>query len=61
MKTHSGAKKRIKITGTGKVLRRRSYGNHFLGKKSAARKRQFSKDYKMKGAAKKNIKNMLGK
>lgn len=60
-KTHSGTKKRIKISGTGKVLRRRAYQNHFLGKKSSARKRQFSKDYKLKGAAKKSVQSLLGK
>jgi large subunit ribosomal protein L35 len=40
-KTHSGAKKRFKITGTGKVLRRRAMRSHLLGKKTAKRKRAF--------------------
>jgi large subunit ribosomal protein L35 len=30
MKTHSGAKKRFKTTGTGKVMRRRANRNHLL-------------------------------
>lgn len=42
LKTHSGTKSRVRITKTGKVLRRRSTGNHLLQKKSAARKRRFS-------------------
>ena len=61
MKTHSGAKKRIKVTGSGKLLRRRSHQNHFLGKKSSARKRQFGKDYKLEGGHKKNVQQLLGK
>ena len=40
-KTHSGAKKRFKVTGTGKLLRRRGKKSHYLGKKSQKRKRSF--------------------
>lgn len=40
-KTHSGAKDRIQVTKTGKLMRRHSTGNHFLRKKSANRKRRF--------------------
>ncbi|HSW10720.1 MAG TPA: 50S ribosomal protein L35 [Bacillota bacterium] len=40
MKTHSGAKKRFKLTGRGKVLRRKGYKSHLLGKKPATRKRR---------------------
>ena len=61
LKTHSGAKKRIKTTGSGKVLRRRAGQGHFLGKKSSARKRQHHKDYKLEGKTKQNVKQMLGK
>jgi large subunit ribosomal protein L35 len=39
MKTHSGAKKRFKISGTGKVIRARANKNHILNKKSRKRKR----------------------
>ena len=37
MKTHSGAKKRFKTTGTGKLMRRKRNRNHLLEKKSSAR------------------------
>ena len=37
MKTHRGAAKRFKITGTGKIRRRQASLNHFLGKKSSSR------------------------
>ena len=40
MKTHSGAKKRFKLTATGKVRGRHSYSTHILEKKSPKRKRQ---------------------
>ena len=39
LKTHKGTAKRIKISGTGKLIRERAYGNHILAKKSKARKR----------------------
>jgi large subunit ribosomal protein L35 len=40
MKSHRGAKKRFKVTGTGKVKRMRAYKSHILTKKSAKRKRR---------------------
>ena len=39
MKTHKGTAKRIKITSTGKLTRRRAFGAHLLSKKSKSRKR----------------------
>jgi large subunit ribosomal protein L35 len=43
MKTHSGAKKRFKITPKGKVRGRHAMTSHILGKKSAKRKRRLEK------------------
>ena len=43
-KTNSGAKKTIKVTGTGKLLRRNAGQSHNLEHKSPKRKRAFSKD-----------------
>jgi large subunit ribosomal protein L35 len=40
LKTHKGAAKRLKVTGTGKVKRRRAYKSHILTKKSPKRKRR---------------------
>jgi len=40
MKTHKGAKKRFKVTGTGKVKRLRAFKSHILTKKDAKRKRR---------------------
>ena len=39
MKTVSGAKKRFKITATGKLKRKKAYASHILTKKSSKRKR----------------------
>jgi len=61
MKTHSGAKKKFKITGSGKVMHRRPFGNHNLGKKSSARKRGYAKSYALTGKNRKNMMNKLGK
>jgi large subunit ribosomal protein L35 len=40
MKSHSGAKKRFRVTGTGKVRGRSAFTSHILEKKSPKRKRQ---------------------
>jgi large subunit ribosomal protein L35 len=42
MKTHSGAKKRFRLTGSGKVKGRHAFTSHILEKKSAKRKRRLS-------------------
>lgn len=39
MKTVSGAKKRFKLTATGKLKRKKAYASHILTKKSSKRKR----------------------
>jgi large subunit ribosomal protein L35 len=40
MKTHKGAKKRFKVTGSGKIKRYRANKSHILTKKDAKRKRR---------------------
>ena len=42
-KTHSGAKKRLRRTGTGKIKREKAYRSHILTKKSPKRKRKLRK------------------
>ena len=59
-KTHSGAKKRFKLTGTGKIKRRPAMRSHNLEKKSSKRKRGFRKDREVTGADRGAIKKMLG-
>ena len=44
LKTHSGAAKRFKVTGTGKIVHRKSNRNHILTKKAKKRKAHLRKD-----------------
>jgi large subunit ribosomal protein L35 len=43
LKTHKGAAKRFKITGTGKVMRHHSFARHILTSKASKRKRRLGK------------------
>jgi len=53
MKTHRGAAKRVKKTGTGKLKRMRAYKSHILTKKTTKRKRRLRQpDLVSKGDAK---------
>ena len=60
LKSHSGTKKRIKITKTNKLLRRHSMRSHFLQKKSASRKRRLNRKNIVTGKNAKSIKLRLG-
>ena len=42
MKTHRGAAKRFKVTGTGKLMRQKANLNHILEKKAPKRKRRLA-------------------
>jgi large subunit ribosomal protein L35 len=60
MKTHSGAKKRFKLTGTGKVRARHSFSSHILEKKSPKRKRTLAKPVILSDHDTPRVKKMLG-
>ena len=60
LKAHKATAKRVKITGTGKIVRERAFGNHMLSKKSKNRKRTINTPALIKGATEKNIKRALG-
>jgi large subunit ribosomal protein L35 len=60
MKTHSGAKKRFKLTAKGKVRGRHSYTSHILEKKSPKRKRHHSKPAEISDHNVKQVKTLLG-
>jgi large subunit ribosomal protein L35 len=60
MKTHSGAKKRFKVTGTGKVRGRHPFTSHILEKKSPKRKRALSRPASISKEDVPRIKRMLG-
>ena len=59
MKTHSGAKKRFKVTGTGKVKRFRANKSHILTKMSKKRKRHLNGSVVVSKADEKRVKDML--
>ena len=59
MKTHSGAKKRFRKTGTGKLRARHSFTSHNLGKKSAKRKRRLGQETVLPAADAKRAKSLL--
>jgi large subunit ribosomal protein L35 len=40
LKTHKGASKRFKRTGTGKIVRNHAFGRHILTSKPRSRKRK---------------------
>ena len=59
VKTRSAAKKRFKLTGTGKVKRSKAFANHILTKKSKKRKRNFRKSALVHSTQVKKIKAMI--
>jgi large subunit ribosomal protein L35 len=60
MKTHSGAKKRFKVTATGKVRGRHPFTSHILEKKSPKKKRALGAPKMMNAHDEPRIKRMLG-
>lgn len=61
MKTHRGAAKRFKITGTGKLKRRKAFKNHILEKKPSKRTRRLNRPEIVSAADAPRIKKMLGR
>ncbi len=59
-KVHKGTAKRIKLTGSGKMLRRNAYGNHLLSKKSPGRKRNIAKSQVLATSRKRSTRRLLG-
>ena len=59
LKTHKGAAKRFKITGTGKVMRRHSFARHILTSKASKRKRRLSQAAELSPADVTQVRRML--
>jgi large subunit ribosomal protein L35 len=59
VKTHSAAKKRFRVTATGKVKRRRAFKSHLLEHKRPKRKRGFRKPDDVDQADRRNVKRLL--
>ena len=60
-KTNSSAKKRFKITGSGRLLRRHAMQSHNLEHKSAKRKRAFGSDHAVADADVREVRRLLGR
>jgi len=60
-KTHSGTKKRFKVTGSGKLMKQQSGMRHNLESKSSRRKRRLNREQVVAPANTAIIKKLLGK
>lgn len=59
VKTNSSAKKRFKLTGTGKIARKNAFKSHILTKKSKKRKRNLTTTSYVSDGDMGNVKRML--
>ncbi|QSF13918.1 50S ribosomal protein L35 [Mycoplasma sp. Mirounga ES2805-ORL] len=59
MKTKSALKKRIKVTGTGKVMCEQAYRSHLAQNKTTKQKRQSRKSVQMSSADLKRFKHLI--
>lgn len=60
-KTHSGSKKRFKVTGSGKIMHERSNRRHLLEVKSSKRTRRLAGTTELAPADVKKVKRLLGR
>jgi len=60
LKTHRGAAKRFKLTGKGKIKRRKAYSSHILTKKTTKRKRNLRSATLLVKGDHKRIRKLLG-
>jgi large subunit ribosomal protein L35 len=61
MKTHSGTKKRVRVTGSGKLMRQQANRRHLLEYKSSRRTRRLAGDVELSKADSKKVKKLLGR
>jgi large subunit ribosomal protein L35 len=60
MKTDRGAAKRFKVTGSGKIRRRKAFRAHILEKKPSTRTRRLARGAEVTGGDLKQVKRLLG-
>ena len=60
IKTKRAAAKRFKVTGSGKIMRRKAYKGHLTAKKSPNRKRRLRKPAEVSQTVNKNVKRLIG-
>ena len=61
MKTDRGAAKRFKVTGTGRIRRRKAFRSHLLEKKPSHRTRRLAREAEVTGGDRKQVKRLLGR
>jgi large subunit ribosomal protein L35 len=59
LKTHKGAKRRFKVTATGKIMRTKGMKSHFRRRKSPRVKRQFDRMLELDKTNEKQVKRLL--
>ncbi|HEX9992515.1 MAG TPA: 50S ribosomal protein L35 [Acidimicrobiales bacterium] len=60
MRTHRGAAKRFRVTGSGKIMRRRAFRQHLFEKKASTRTRRLAGDVEMHAGDRDKVKRLLG-
>jgi large subunit ribosomal protein L35 len=60
MKTDTGAKKRVKVTSTGKLRRHKAFRGHLMEKKSSTRARRLGRETDFAPGMEKNVKKLMG-
>lgn len=60
-KTHSGSKKRFKVTGSGKIMKQQAGMRHNLEGKASKRTRRLNRDEVISGNDLKSVKKLLGR
>ncbi len=60
MKSDRGARKRVKLTGTGRMRRRKAFRSHLLEHKSSTRKRRLGRETSFAPGDARQVKRMLG-
>jgi large subunit ribosomal protein L35 len=60
MKTHRGAAKRFRVTGRGKIVRKKAYNSHLFTEKSSKRLRSLEATEEVAPADDRNIRKVLG-
>jgi large subunit ribosomal protein L35 len=60
MKTHRGAAKRFKVTGSGRILRRKAFRSHLLEKKPTKRTRRLAREAELTGGDRAQVRRLIG-
>ncbi|HLN17593.1 MAG TPA: 50S ribosomal protein L35 [Acidimicrobiales bacterium] len=61
MKTDRGAAKRVKVTGSGRLRRRKAFRSHMLEKKTSVRTRRLARETDFSPADERQVRRMLGR